>query len=333
MPAVAISEPSPSDFVDISTCESPGCSGTLVRDLNDEVYCPECGLVAAYQTAVSLPGRVDSSDGPRQGVSEGVRTTAEPYWRHGPNTNIGYAARGSGPLRRIVRMRHYDARFNRHPTWKGNAQVAMDVDRFASLLQIPTGIRNDAKNIAFDVRREKLGYTHEVLAFAALVLASRRAGVPMLVRKDAKRAGVRAPHVFSLVRTLQAEHNIEAPHFTAVRYLEVRSSHLVPPPPREAVGLAKEILETLASHQSNNNHMPAALAGAALYVASVTVFLEGTGRDAVSQSSISMAFGVTEVTVRNGRDTILHQLPAVAPDLYHRLVRKRVVRSMGSVGP
>lgn len=284
----------------MSKCEVCGKKKMVTDQSSGEVFCSNCGLVASDKTEdMGAEWRAFSGD-------DGNRSRAGPgssiaMHDMGLSTVIGQTNRDSTgrPLstsvkRSIDRLRTWDSRTQAHSSADRNLRQALnEMDKLKDKLGLSEVVIEKAAYIYRKAMDKKLvrGRSIQGLVAACLYAACRDTETPRTLDDIADGINIRRKDVARCYRLIYRELELKMPVVDPVKGVSRIASiaKLSERSKRRAVTIlnrAKEIGMVAGKD-------PMGIAAAALYLACIS-----TG-ETKSQKDISLASGVTEVTIRN----------------------------------
>lgn len=281
----------------------PECgSDHLVRDYaRGELVCDTCGLVisegqidlgpewSAY--SVEENDRLARAGGPRGYMQKAL----------GLSTVISYATRDSrgkaipvSERGKYFRMRKLQRHANHSkPGERSLPDVIRQLDRFASLLGLPRGLKEEATFIAKKALEAGLlrGRSIDTLTAAAIYAACRIGGVPRTLEEIADATGLAKKAIAKTYGALQRGLKLRVPPSKASDYVPRFCSKLDLSAEVEAE--AYRILRRIEEAEGTSSLSPIGTAAAAIYLAGLAC---GERRP---QKAVAEVAGVSEVTLRN----------------------------------
>jgi transcription initiation factor TFIIB len=281
-------------------CPNCGKKGTFVRDEESgEMVCGNCGFVLSEKEEETGPAFSSSEDGNPQIASGPPTSIAQPDM--GLETVIGRTGRDasgsalSSKMRSSVdRMRVWDRRSQRDPSAYRSMSKAFDeIKTVAAKLSVGEEAIERAAYIYRKAIEKRLtrGRSITQLAAAALYAACRDMQIPRSLKDVAAAGNVSRKGLSRSYRTLVKELDIRMPVEDPIRSLPKIGSAIGVSP--QTIRRARQILSRAEAEGVAAGKDPMALAGAALYIASL---IEKEGK---SQVMVAKAAEVTEVTLRN----------------------------------
>ncbi len=322
---------SPNDADDERVC--PEClSDRIVSDpVRGERVCDACGLVV-QETAID-PGpewsaysmeEVESrahAGAPRDPLrgSSGLATVISPGGRD---------AHGNPVRTSDQRVYHRLRQLQRRATYSGPGErslpeLARALDRYASILDLPRAVRDEAGLLgrkAVDGRLLR-GRSTEAVAAGILYAACRIRGVPRTLEEITQATGLPKKTLGRVYRTIRRHLSVSVPAPQATEYVRRFSSVLGLSPRVEEEAL--RVVNRFDGGTSGRSLSPAGTTAAAVYLACLTC---GESR---SQAEVARVSGVSEVTLRNRykamRASESSQTPEERPRFTSR-ARRRIPR-------
>jgi len=291
---------------DLDVC--PECGGHLERDAeHGETVCGECGLVVDEDGIDRGPEWRAFNSTERDQKSRVGAPTTKMLHDEGLSTNIGWQNKdaygrslSSRQRQKMQRLRTWDERFRTRNHKERNLKQALgEIDRMGSALGLPKDVRETASVIYRRALSEDLlpGRTIEGVATAAIYAAARQADRPRSLDEVAAVSRVDRMEFKRTYRYIVRELSLPVKPADPQQYV----ARIV-----SAAGAsdatahrARELLQTASGTGVFNGKSPVGLAAAAIYAASQ---LTGEG---LTQSTISAAADVSEVTIRNRYQELL----------------------------
>lgn len=281
-------------------CPSCGKTALQTDDSTGEVFCRNCGYVAAEKIEESGPEwRVFSNDdSDRSRVGAGTSLTMHDM---GLSTVIGSQDKDATgkPLSAsmkssIVRLRTWDSRTQAHTSADRNLRQALnELNKMKDKMGLADAVIEKAAYIYRKAMEKKLvrGRSIHGLVAACLYAACRTTETPRTLDDVAESINVRRKDVARCYRLIYKELDLKMPVADPAKGISRIASmaNLSEKTKRKAM----EILNKAKKIGMVAGKDPMGLAAAALYLACIS---NGEIR---SQKDISVAAGVTEVTIRN----------------------------------
>jgi len=281
-------------------CPSCGDKKMVTDQTTGELFCGKCGLVVTDKIAeTGAEWRSFSNDeGNRTRVGAGTSLTMHDM---GLSTIIGAANKDSTgkPLSASVRssierLRTWDSRTQAHTSADRNLRHALnEMDKLKDKLALTDSVIEKAAYIYRKAMERKLvrGRSIQGLVAACLYASCRNTETPRTLDDIAKGINIRRKDVARCYRLIFRELELKMPVVDPVKGVSRIASiaNLSEKSKRKAITIlnqAKEIGMVAGKD-------PMGIAAAALYLACIS-----TG-EVKSQKTISIASGVTEVTIRN----------------------------------
>lgn len=275
-----------------------------------EVICNGCGLVVD-QNIIDHGAEWRAFDSEQ--MASRARTGApltNLLHDQGLSTTIGWKNKdssgrnvASGQRAQLYRMRKWQQRINVGTGRERNLAIALtELNRVAGELELPKKIREAAAVVyrrAVD-RGLIRGRSIEGVVYASLYIACRQCSVPRSFEEISHAGVIDRKEMAKIYRFITRELDINLAPTTPVDYIPRFCSSL---------GLsgrveikARDLIREVMDMRVTSGKSPLAMAGAAIYIASV---LEGERK---TQREIGEAVGVTEVTLRNNYKLIAQNL-------------------------
>ena len=285
-----------------STSKCPACGGKkiLADDGTGELFCSRCGFVLSEK--ITDTG-AEWRSFPNQGVDKARTGAGTSIAMHdmGLSTVIGSANKDStgkplsaGMKSSIVRLRTWDSRTQANTSADRNLRQALnEMNKLKDKLALTDAVITSAAYIYRKAMEKKLsrGRSIQGLAAACIYAACRNAETPRTLYDIAGGLDIRRKDIARCYRLLFRELEMKMPVVDPVKGVSRIASlaDLSEKSKRRAVSILNQAkkLGIVAGKD------PMGIAAAALYLACTS-----TG-EAKSQKDISIASGVTEVTIRN----------------------------------
>ena len=280
----------------------PACGDTkIVTDQNTgELFCAKCGFVVTDKVAdTGAEWRsFASDDNNRTRVGAGTSLTMHDM---GLSTVIGAANKDATgkPLSASVkssieRLRTWDSRSQAHSSADRNLRLALnEMDKLKDKLALTNAVIEKAAYIYRKAMEKKLvrGRSIQGLVAACLYASCRNTGTPRTLDDIADGINIRRKDVARCYRLIFRELELKMPVVDPVKGVSRIASiaQLGEKSKRKAITILNEARRTGLTAGKD----PMGIAAAALYLACIS-----TG-EVKSQKDISIASGVTEVTIRN----------------------------------
>jgi transcription initiation factor TFIIB len=286
----------------------PECGGNLNTDeAQAETVCADCGLVVDEDAIDRGPEwRAFDASEKDQKSRVGAPTTKMMH-DDGLSTNIGWQnkdaygnALSANQRQKMQRLRTWNERFRTRDHKERNLKQALgEIDRMASALGLPENVRETASVIYRRALDEDLlpGRSIEGIATASLHAAARMGNVPRSLDEMSAVSRVDQATFKRAYRYIVRELKLEVQPADPLEYLPRFASELELADETER--RARELLETAKRQNVHSGKSPVGLAAAAIYAAGVLC------NDALTQSEVSTATDMSEVTIRNRYQELL----------------------------
>ncbi len=292
----------------------PECEGHLDRD-GSETICADCGLVVDADAIDRGPEWRAFDSAERDSKSRVGAPTTNMMHDKGLSTNIGWQntdgygkSLSSSQRQRMQRLRTWNERFRTRDSKERNLKQALgEIDRMASALGLPDSVRETASVIYRRALDEDLlpGRSIEGIATASLHAAARMEAVPRSIDEVAHVSRVDQEEFKRAYRYLNRELKLEIRPADPESYLPRFASDLGVPDGTER--LARELLREAKRRNVHSGKSPVGLAAAALYAAGRLTNID------LTQSRVSEATGMSEVTIRNRYQELLEAQESTFP--------------------
>ncbi|MFW5948549.1 MAG: transcription initiation factor IIB [Halolamina sp.] len=286
----------------------PECGGNLETDESQaETVCADCGLVVDEDAIDRGPEWRAFDAGEKDQKSRVGAPTTKMMHDDGLSTNIGWQNKdaygnqlSASQREKMQRLRTWNERFRTRDHKERNLKQALgEIDRMASALGLPENVRETASVIYRRALDEDLlpGRSIEGIATASLHAAARMGNVPRsLDEMSAVSRGDQATFKRAY-RYIVRELKLEVQPADPLEYLPRFASEL--DLDDETERRARELLETAKRQNVHSGKSPVGLAAAAIYAAGVLT------NNALTQSEVSEATNMSEVTIRNRYQELL----------------------------
>lgn len=287
----------------------PECDGSAQRQGN-ETICIECGLVLeedlidrgpewrAYdsqerqeKSRVGSPMSIDLHD-------KGLSTKIGPSHQDG-NGNV----LSSGQKDRVSRLKEQNKRtISGTGRERGLRQMFGDLHRMSSALDFPRTVRNESALIIRKAREEDLiqGRSYEAIATAALLIGSRKTGIPYTLDEVVSVSLVGKRKVRSAMRKLRRELDLKVPPLNPTDIVDrmmnkTRYDISEADDFHEFKRCVRQIVEDVVDHNLHAGKDPVCIVSGAIYF---TAKKRGLAATDITQARIANELNVTKVSVR-----------------------------------
>ncbi len=291
------------EFIEESDRRCPECdSQDLVRDDHRaELVCNSCGLVIEEDLIDQGPEWRDFNVYERYGSSR-VGSPANPMIPDkGLSTEIPVATKDAHgkSLSTEARVRFYRMRMLHNQVRQSKrgerslGEGLKQVDRFSSLMRLPSSIREEAAVIYRKAAQQGVvrGRSIAIIAAASIYVACRLHGFPRTLREIVETLKLDRKKLSRTYTILNRELRLRIPTTSPADYLPRISEALELRPATRA--MASRMIGDLAADPTFASMLPTGTVAGAVYIASILC------DDRRSQDEISKASGVSEVTLRN----------------------------------
>lgn len=294
-----------------STKNCNRCKGSLVF-ADDEIVCGKCGIVVDDKIIDS--SRDYDGSGQPEGMSSGGRTgppvnkmfkesLASTISQTGRDAN-GNRLRGEakGMMNRII---VWDKR-GKASGVKTRNMANSEITRIAEVLHIPEQVKQRGAEIFRQCEELKMlrGRTTTVFSAACLYAAVREAGLSKTLTDFTEICFTRRNDISAYYRLIIQICEIKPKVMSPISFISRIATNANPPMSVTVQKLAMEMLNKLEGKAGKD---PVGLAAAALYQVAMTKNLEHT------QRVLSLAAGITEVTIRNRINDMKKELADQVP--------------------
>ncbi len=286
----------------------PECSGSLVTDeVHGETVCQECGLVVEESEVDRGPEwRAFDAQEKDEKSRVGAPTTTLMHDK-GLSTNIGWQDKdaygnslNASQRQKMQRLRTWNERFRTRDSKERNLKQALgEIERMGSALGLSESVRETASVIYRRALGEDLlpGRSIEGVASAAIYAAARQAGTPRSIDTVVPVSRIDAMEFKRTYRYVVRELGLEIEPADPESYVARFASELGLS--EEAERRAHELLETGKEQLVHIGKNPVGLAAAAVYAAPLLT------NEEITQSEVSEAADISEVTIRNRYQELL----------------------------
>lgn len=292
-------------------------STSLIHDYDTgESVCANCGLVLHEQMIDKGPEWRAFTQEERESRSRVGMPTSYSVHDKGLSTTIGRVDRDAFgrklPLEtrlQMWRLRKWQIRSRVHSSVEGNLSRAMnELDRLSDKLSIRGSIKENAAFIYRKALEKDLvrGRSIAAIVAAALYAACRSSETPRTLREIAEASLLNKKEVARCYRLLLRRLDIQMPIADPITYISKIGERVGIT--GQTQGLAIRILREAKKRRIASGKDPMGLAAAVLYIAC------RQNNEEKTQTDISHAAGVTEVTIRNRYKSLKHQLGLKLPD-------------------
>jgi len=292
-------------------------SASLIHDYDTgETVCANCGLVLHEQMIDKGPEWRAFTQEERESRSRVGMPTSYSVYDKGLSTTMGRVDRDAFgrklPLEtrlQMWRLRKWLIRSRVHSSVEGNLSRAMnELDRLSDKLSTRGSIKENAAFIYRKALEKDLirGRSIAAIVAAALYAACRSSETPRTLREIAEASLLNKKEVARCYRLLLRRLDIQMPIADPITYISKIGERVGIT--GQTQGLAIRILREAKKRRIASGKDPMGLAAAVLYIACMQ------NDEKKTQTDISQAAGVTEVTIRNRYKSLKHQLGLKLPD-------------------
>ena len=286
----------------------PECGGNLeTNESQAETVCADCGLVVDEGGIDRGPEWRAFDAGEKDEKSRVGAPTTKMMHDDGLSTNIGWQNKdaygnqlSASQREKMQRLRTWNERFRTRDHKERNLKQALgEIDRMASALGLPENVRETASVIYRQALEKDLlpGRSIEGIATASLHAAARMGNVPRSLDEMSAVSRVDQATFKRAYRYIVRELKLEVQPADPLEYLPRFASDL--DLDDETERRARELLETAKRQNVHSGKSPVGLAAAAIYAAGVLT------NNALTQSEVSRATDMSEVTIRNRYQELL----------------------------
>lgn len=279
----------------------PRCGkNNLITDVESaEIFCAKCGFVIDEKISDTGPERTftdstvnKSRTGDKTSLTrhdQGLSTIINPINKDSAGNPLSLSMKSS-----IKRLRVWDSRSRSQGTTDRNLQNALNqLQKMKEKLSVSDAVVEKAAYIYRKALEKKLvkGRSISALIAAALYAACRESGIPRTLNELSNSGDVKRKELSVCYRMLLRELELKMPVVDSISCIAkiASSAELSEKTKRHAMKILKkaEKEEILAGKD------PMGMAASALYLASLET------KENITQRDISIAAGITEVTIRN----------------------------------
>jgi transcription initiation factor TFIIB len=296
--------------VECSVCKS---NSQIVTDAESgEIICSKCGQVISDKIQEIQPEwrNFGSSDGSSADRSRIGMSTSLARHDMGLSTIIGRTDRDASGQKidaamrsTMERLRTWDLRTQTQtPTDRSLKQAFSQLDVLKDKLGLPDAVVEKAAYIYRKAQERHLvrGRTVSGILAAAVYIACREMGISRTLKDMSVYSNVKLKEVARSYRLLYLELDLKIPTVNPMKYIArvANKANLSEKTKRQAA----EIMNNVIKREISTGKDPMGLAASVLYVSCIK-----TGENR-TQSSISKAAGVTEVTLRSRYKDLVNRL-------------------------
>jgi len=274
------------------------CKGNLITP-DVDLVCSECGNVIDEKIVD------DSRDYENKNGSGGrVGPPTNQMWKINENSSVisqtGKDASGhriTGKNRAMLdRISMWDKRAKSRGVKTRNA-ANYKITRISEILHIPEHVKQRGAEIFRECEKRKMlaGRTGTTFSAACLYASCRENGISKTLTEFAEVSFARKSDLSAYYRIIIRELDIKPKVMSPISYLSRIATNVVPP---LSVTVQKQAMELLESYEDKAGKDPMGFAAAALYYVAKLKNLKH------SQRVLSVAAGITEVTLRNRVDEL-----------------------------
>jgi transcription initiation factor TFIIB len=286
-------------------------STSLIHDYDTgETVCANCGLILHEQMIDKGPEWRAFTQEEKESRSRVGMPISYSVYDKGLSTTIGRVDRDAfgrklplGTRLQMWRLRKWQIRSRAHSSGERNlAQAMSELDRLSDKLYTHGPIKENAAVIYRKALEKDLvrGRSIAAIVAAALYAACRSSETPRTLREIAEASVLNKKEVARCYRLLLRRLDIQMPIADPITYISKIGERVGIT--GQTQGLAIRILREAKKRRIASGKDPMGLAAAALYIACMQ------NDEKKTQTDISQAAGVTEVTVRNRYKALKRQL-------------------------
>ena len=276
-----------------NTC--PRCKGKLV-DAESEVVCTKCGMVV-HEKMVDITNEYDGFEHKNSRTGPPISKLFSDATVINPINKDASCKKLTGQMKTTMdRLRTWNSRSQNSTTQSRNYNKAFtDLNKLCDKMNLPNSVKERSAEIYTDAIDRKLirGRTITVMVASCLYAAIRESLTPRTLNDIAVYANHNKKDISANYRLVATELNLKMPIPDSVGYVPRIASLLDPPANQVVQRYAIKLLNMAKEKMISQGKDPIGFAASALYVASVVQGYDTT------QRSISVAAGITEVTIRN----------------------------------
>jgi transcription initiation factor TFIIB len=281
------------------SCPRCGKSKIITDEETGEMFCGKCGFVITDTVENHGPERIFSDSGTNKSRTgdrtslkrhdQGLSTIINPINKDSSGNPLSSSMKSS-----IKRLRIWDSRSRTKDSADRNLQVALgELLKMKEKLSLSDAIVEKAAYIYRKALEKKLvrGRSIQGLIAATLYAACRESGTPRTLNDVSTTINITRKNLAICYRMLVKELDLKMPVVDSVQCIARIASQIGLS--EKTKRLATKLLKKAEEEQIVSGKDPMGMAASALYLSSME-----TGEN-ITQKTIAIAAGVTEVTIRN----------------------------------
>jgi len=288
--------------------ECPECGGSIVKnEQRGERSCTDCGLVIDEDKIDPGPewrafNQQEKNNKQRVGAPEtnmrhdkGLTTNID--WRNKDAYGNQLSSRKRNQMKRL---RTWNERYRTQDSKERNLKQALgEIDRMASALGLPQNVRETTSMIYRQCLNNNMlpGRSIEGMATASLYAGARLEEVPRSLDELERVSRVDRNRIASAHRYINKELELKIGPIDPCKYIPRFASEL--DIRQDAQNKALELMKYIKENNLQTGKSPPGIAAAAIYTAAVFC------NEDITQGEIAEVTGITEVTIREGKDLII----------------------------
>ncbi len=292
------------------TTNCPECGGNLFEDdQHGETTCVDCGLVVDEEEIDPGPEWRSFNEQEKNNKKRVGAPKTKTRHDDGLTTNIGWQdkdaygnALSPEKKQQMKRLRKWDERYRtRNPKERKLKQALGEIDRMASALGLPQNVRETTSMIYRQAVQQDMlpGRSIEGMASAALYAGARLENVPRSLDEIETVSRIEKERIARDYRYLNRELALEVGPIDPEKYIPRFTSEL--DVDKHTVHKAEELLDFIKANTLHNGKSPPGIAASVIYTACVFC------NEDVTQKDVAEVTGITEVTIREGKDMIIEE--------------------------
>lgn len=287
----------------------PECGGSIIEnEQRGERACTDCGLVIDEDEID--PGPEWRAFNQQEKQNKQRVGAPETNMRHdkGLTTNIDWRNKdaygnqlSSRKRKQMERLRTWNERYRTQDSQERNLKQALgEIDRMASALGLPQNVRETSSMIYRQCLNTNMlpGRSIEGMATASLYAGARLEEVPRSLDELETVSRVDRNRIASAYRYMNRELELKIGPIDPAKYIPRFTSQL-DSIRQDTENKALELMEYIKRNNIHTGKSPPGIAAATIYTAAVFC------NEDITQGELSDITGITEVTIREGKDLII----------------------------